>query len=98
MSRRPIPMLTVASALGVLIAVSPITVTPHGSLAVGTALAANAGNGGGHGNGGARGSGGTHGNSAAGSKIAGHDSAAPGGGRGKSLGRLQNDHDFDDLH
>lgn len=92
MSRRPIPMITVASALGVLIAVSPITVTPHGSLAIGTALAANAGNGGGHGNGG------THGNSAAGSNIAGHDSAAPGGGRGKSLGRLQNDHDFDDLH
>jgi hypothetical protein len=85
-------MITVASALGVLIAVSPITVTPHGSLAIGTALAANAGNGGGHGNGG------THGNSAAGSNIAGHDSAAPGGGRGKSLGRLQNDHDFDDLH
>jgi hypothetical protein len=93
MSPKPIAMIALAGALGTLLAASPVTATRQG-LAVGTALAAHPGNG----NGGGRGNGGAHGPSATASNIAGHHSTAPGGGRGKSLGRLQNDHDLDDMH
>ena len=98
MSHKAIATIALAGALGALFVVSPVAVTSKGTLAIGTALAANAGNGGGHGNGGAHGNGGIHGHSAAGLHAVGHDPAAPGGGHGKSLGRLHNDHDLDDMH
>ena len=106
MTRKPIAVTALGSVLGALLVVSPVKVTPDGSLTFNTALAGSHGNGGGHGNGAGHGNGGAAGRGAAGSHGGAHNSSAARSrgnpnrstGHGKSMGRLPNDHDLDDMH
>jgi hypothetical protein len=100
MTRKPIAVTALGSVLGALLVVSPVKVTPDGSLTFNTALAGSHGNGGGHGNGGAagRGAAGSHGGARNSSAARSRGNPNRSTGHGKSMGRLPNDHDLDDMH